>query len=124
MPLGSRSGKFLGFMVNQHGIEANLKKIKALLEMSSPKKLKEVMSVVSRVVVLSRFVPRAKNYCALFFEVIKGSTRFKWTDKCEQAFQAHKEHLGHLPLLSKPIEGEKLYLYLLVSEEAVTAALI
>ena len=29
-------GKFLGFMVNQCGIEANPKKINALLEMSSP----------------------------------------------------------------------------------------
>ena len=38
-------GKFLGFMVNQRGIEANPKKIKALLEMSSPKKPKEVMSL-------------------------------------------------------------------------------
>ena len=39
---GVGSGKFLGFMVNQRGIEANPEKIKALLEMSSPKKPKEV----------------------------------------------------------------------------------
>ena len=31
------SGKFLGFMVNQHGIEVNPKKINALLEISSPR---------------------------------------------------------------------------------------
>ena len=49
-------GKFLGFMVNQHGIEANPEKIKALLEMSLPKKPKEVMSLTGRVAVLSRFV--------------------------------------------------------------------
>ena len=35
-----------------------------------------------------------------------------------------KGHLGCSPLLSKPIEGEKLYLYLTVSEEAVSAALV
>ena len=32
-------GKFLGVMVNQRGIEANREKIKALLEMSSPRKI-------------------------------------------------------------------------------------
>ena len=37
---GVRLGKFLGFMVNQRGIEANPEKIKVLLEMSSPNKLK------------------------------------------------------------------------------------
>ena len=46
-------GKFMGFMVNQKGIEANPEKIKALLEMSSPKKPKEVMSLVGRVAALS-----------------------------------------------------------------------
>ena len=56
--------------------------------------------------------------------MLKGSKKFEWTEKCEQAFQAIKEHLGHSPLLSKPIEGEKLYLYLVVSEDAVSAALV
>ena len=39
---GVFSGKFLGFMVSQRGIEANPKKVKAILEMSSPKTIKEV----------------------------------------------------------------------------------
>ena len=34
---GVGSGKFLGFMVNQQGIEANPEKIKALLEMNIPR---------------------------------------------------------------------------------------
>ena len=53
---GIRSGKNLGIMVNQRGIEANPEKIRALLEMSSPKKPKEVMSLAGRVAVLSRFM--------------------------------------------------------------------
>ena len=35
-----------------------------------------------------------------------------------------KEHLGRPLLLSKPIEGEKLYLYLVVSKEAISTALV
>ena len=53
---GMDSKKFLGFMVNQSGIKANPEKIKALFDMSSPSKPKEVMSLARRVVVLSRFV--------------------------------------------------------------------
>ena len=40
-------GKFLGFMVYQRGIEANPEKIRALLEMSSLKKPKEVMNLAA-----------------------------------------------------------------------------
>ena len=35
---GVSSGKFLGFMVSQRGIEANLDKIQAILDMKLPKK--------------------------------------------------------------------------------------
>ena len=56
--------------------------------------------------------------------MLKGSKKFKYTNKYEQAFLALKEHLGCSPLLSKPIEGEKLYLYLAIFEEAVNAALV
>jgi len=36
------SGKFLGFMVSQRGIEANLEKVKAVLEMEAPRTTKQL----------------------------------------------------------------------------------
>ena len=69
-------------------------------------------------------VSRAADRCVPFFDMLRESNKFEWTDKCEQALQDLKEHLGRPLLLSKPIVGEKLYLYLLVSKEAVSAALI
>ena len=56
--------------------------------------------------------------------MLKGSKKFKWIEKCEQAFLALKERLGQPPLLWKPIEREKLYLYLAISKKAVSATLV
>ena len=56
--------------------------------------------------------------------MLKGSKQFDWTDKCEQAFLALKEYLGCPLLLSKPIEWEKFYLYLTISEKAVSSVLV
>ena len=39
---GVSSSKFLGFMVSQRGIEVNPKKVKAILDMTSPRSVKEV----------------------------------------------------------------------------------
>ena len=50
---GVSSGKFLGFMVSQREIEANPKKVRAILEMSSPKTVKEVQSLTGKVVALN-----------------------------------------------------------------------
>ena len=79
VPLGS------GWASGLHG-KANPEKIKTLLEMSLPKKPKEVMSLPGRVAALSRFVLQATDNCAPFFDVLKGSKRFEWIDKCKQVF--------------------------------------
>ena len=39
---GVSSGKFLGFMISQRGIEANPEKVRAILDMVSPKTIKEM----------------------------------------------------------------------------------
>ena len=47
-----------------------------------------------------------------------------WTEECEKAFQELKMYLGSPLILSKPILGEDLYLYLAVSNSAVNLILI
>ena len=39
---GVESGKFLGFLIDQRGIEANPEKIQAVVDMISPRSVKEV----------------------------------------------------------------------------------
>ena len=77
---GVASGKFLGFMVSHRGIEANLEKIKAILDMKPPQNIKEVQSLTGRVVALSRFVSKATDKCLPFFKVLKKA--FEWMDEC------------------------------------------
>ena len=86
--------------------------------------MKEVQSLTGRVVALSRFILRATDKCLPFFDSLKGSKRFLWDDKCEQVFRSLKEYLNKPPLLSKPIEGEPLYLYLAVMVYVISRALV
>ena len=68
---GVSSGKFLGFTVSQRGIEANPEKVKAILEMSSPRTVKEVQSLTGRIAALNRFVSKATDKCLPFFKTLK-----------------------------------------------------
>jgi len=77
------SGKFLGFMVSQRGIEANPDKVKAIIEVKLPKIVKEVQSLIGKVAALNRFVSRATDKCMPFFKVLKKA--FQWTDECKEA---------------------------------------
>lgn len=54
-------GKFLSYIINQRGIEANTDKIKALVEMRSPQKPKKVQSLNSRIAALSLFLSKTED---------------------------------------------------------------
>ena len=110
---GVASGKFLSFMVSQRGIEANLDKIQAILNMEPSKNIKDVQSLTRQVTTLNRFVSKASDKCLPFFKVLRKA--FEWTNKCQQAFEDFKAYLASTPLLSLSKPGEELYLYLLVS---------
>ena len=119
---GVSAGKFLGFIVNRRGIEANPNKIKAVLDMPSPSGIKEVQRLTGRIAALSRFVSKASDKCQPFFQVLKKA--FQWDAKCEEAFSALKTYLSSPPILVSPIEGELLTLYLAVSDFSTSAVLI
>jgi hypothetical protein len=75
---GVSSRKFLGFMVFQRGIEANPDKIKAMLEMTPPRTVKEVQSFTRRVAALNRLVSRATDKGLPFFKTLRKA--FAWTN--------------------------------------------
>ena len=119
---GVTTGKFLGYMVSQKCIEVNLDKIRAIIEMAPPRNVKEVQSLNSKVVALNRFVLRAMDKCLLFFRMLKKS--FEWTAKCQQAFEDLEAYLSSPLLLSPSKLVEEMFLYLVVSPTAISAALV
>ena len=119
---GVSAGKFLGFIVNNQGIEANPDKIKAVLDMQPPSNIKDVQRLTGRIATLSRFVSRASDKCQPFFQVLKKV--FQWDANCQEAFMMLKTYLSSPPILVSPSEGELLTLYLVVSDFATSAALV
>ena len=111
-------------MVSQRGIEVNLEKIKAILEMPSPKSVKDIQRLAGRIAALNKFIFRSADKCLPFFKLPKNSTRFVWDDQYEEAFTNLKAYLSSLSLLVSPEVGEKLYLYLTASEKTLAAILI
>ncbi|XP_025625973.1 uncharacterized protein [Arachis hypogaea] len=94
------AGKFLGFMITQRGVEANPEKCRAVLEMTSPKNLKDIQRLTGQLTALSRFLGASAQKAIPFFKLMKKGVPFKWET-----------------------EGNAL-LYLSITEEALAAALI
>ena len=119
---GVSDEKFLGFIVNNLGIEENPDKIKAVLDMPPPSGIKEVQCLTGRIAALSRFESRARDKCQPFFQVLKKD--FQWDTKFEEALSALKTYLSSLPILVSPSEGELLTLYLAILGFSISAILV
>ena len=114
--------KFLGFIVNSRGIEANSDKIKVMLDMLPPLNIKDIQRLTGRIAALSRFVSKANDKCQPFFHVLEKA--FQLDAHYNEAFTALKTYLSSSPVLVSPSEGELLTLYLTVSDFSTSAALV
>ncbi|KAL0433294.1 UNVERIFIED_CONTAM: hypothetical protein Slati_2663700 [Sesamum latifolium] len=100
------------------GIEANPDKIMAIRRMKELRSIKEVQQLTGKIAALNRFISRAADRGLPFFKILINTKNFQWTDKCKRAFTELKSYLERPPLLSKSMEGERLWIYLALSNEA------
>jgi len=111
-------------MLTQHGIEANPEKCKAIIEMRSPTTIREVQHLKGRLTAISHFLPKLAEQTQPIVQLLKKSTRFMWTDDCEQIFQKLKTTLTLPPILHKPDTRQPLLVYITATDHTVSTALV
>lgn len=80
---GVTSGKLLGHIVSQKGIEIDPDKVKAIREMPAPKTEKEVRGFIGRLQYVSRFIAKLAIVCEPIFKLLKKDQLVVWDDKCQ-----------------------------------------
>src|SRR5262249_49604435 len=120
---GVSSGKLLGFIVNKRGIEIDPNKAKAISEMPPPKNIKQLRGLIGRLQFVRRFISQHSQKCRPLYELLKGGAVFDWSKTCQKAFNELKSYLASPPILSPPIPGKPLLLYVSVIDDLVGAVL-
>ncbi|KAL6340779.1 hypothetical protein AAG906_027996 [Vitis piasezkii] len=85
------SRKLLGHIVSEHGIEVDLKKIRAILDMPAPKTEREIRGFLGILQYISYFIAKLTNICEPIFRLLKKSQPTIWDDDCHHAFEKIKE---------------------------------
>jgi hypothetical protein len=121
---GVPSGKLLGFIISQQGIEANPKKITAITNMEAPATIKDVQKLTGCMATLNRFISRLGERGLPFFKLLKRQDKFQWTEEAEWALQDLKQHLQSPPILTAPLPEENLLLYIAATTHVISSAII
>lgn len=92
--------------------------------MPNSSSIKKVQRLIGQIVALSRFIFHLINNCEKVFKVLTNQKSFEWMTQCIKGFKDLKSYLTSPPILSKPIDGEELYINLVVSGHIVSSILI
>jgi hypothetical protein len=121
---GVPSGKLLGFIISNQGIEANPVRITAITNMEASATIKDVQKLTGCMAALNRFISRLGERGLPFFKLLKCQDKFQWMEKAEWALQDPKQHLQSPPVLTAPLPGEDLLLYIAATTHVVSSAII
>jgi hypothetical protein len=99
---GVLAGKLLDFLISVRGIEVNLEKIKAILNISRPSCLKDVQRLTGCIAAISRFVRRLGEKAMPLYKLLKKTDKFKWTQEADATLQVLKKMMSSPPILAAP----------------------
>ena len=117
-------GKFLDYLITNWGIEINPNQIDAMKHLKPLSNSKEVQILTGMLAALNRFISKFADHCLPFYKLLKKWKGFQWDEECDAAFQDLKDYLMQAPVLTAPELGEDMFMYLSVSEHAVSAMLL
>jgi hypothetical protein len=121
---GVTKGKILGCLISTKRIDAKPDKIKAIREMEEPKMKKDIQKLNGRVAALNRFISRSAEQSLPLFKALKGRGKIEWGPEQSKAFTELKAYIWDMAILSPPLLSEPLFLYVVASKAAVSAALV
>ena len=124
---GANKGMFLGYLINTDGIKPCAEKVKAVMQLPSPRTIKEVQSLNGKLAGLNRFLSKSAEKSLPLFKTLKKCVKksdFRWTAEAEEAFAQLKNNIAALPTLVAPRPKEELIVYLSDSQGTVSAVLM
>ena len=92
--------------------------------MEAPASIKDVQKLTGCMAVLNRFLSRLGERGLPFFKLLKKQDKFKWSQEAAEALEDRKEHLQSPPILTAPMLGEEMLLYIAATTHVVSTAIV
>ena len=94
--------KFLGHVISPDGIQPIAKRVDALRNLKSPQSKRDVMKVLGCLGFYSCYIKNLHVDSQPFYDLIKDSSPFQWTEEHETLFNSIKERIHKDTVLAVP----------------------
>jgi hypothetical protein len=93
---------FLGHIINKDGLAVDTKKVADILNWKTPTDARGIKSIIGMAGYYRRFIEGFSKIAKSMTALLANKVEFKWTEKCQEAFEALKEKLTTAPVLVLP----------------------
>jgi hypothetical protein len=117
---GVLAGKFLGFIIHEHGIEIDPTKMESINKLQPPQCKNNKQKFLGKLNYLRRFIFNLSGKISAFAPVLwlKSEAEFTWGADQQRAFDDIKTYLSSPPVTKAPMTGIPFRLYI-AAEDAV-----
>ncbi|GFO21951.1 hypothetical protein PoB_004845600 [Plakobranchus ocellatus] len=116
--------KFLGHIIDGHGIRADPQKIEAIVEFPVPTNITELQRFLGMVNQLAKFSPELASQTEPLRQLLKRDSFWSWGHPQEQSFQAVKKNLTSTPVLAHYCGGRETIIAADASNAGLGAVLL
>ena len=85
---GVPTGKLLGYIISERGIEANPEKINAIMSLSKTTSIRGLQKITGCIAALSRFISRLGEKAIPLYRLLKKMDKFVWDAAADEALKA------------------------------------
>jgi hypothetical protein len=97
-----REIKFLGHTISQDGISVDPEKVQEVMDWKPPTTVRQIRSFLGLAGYYRRFILDFSRIAKPMTELLKKGVNFEWSQKCEDAFHALRQHLTTSLVLAQP----------------------
>ena len=103
--------KFLGHAISPDGFQPIAKRVDALRNLKSPQSKRDVMKILGCLGFYSCYITNLHVDSQPFYDLIKNSTPFHWTEEHENLFNSNKERIHKHTVLAVPSTGHPFHIH-------------
>jgi hypothetical protein len=103
--------KFLGHTISQDEISVDPEKVQEVMNWKPPATLRQIRSFLGLAGYYRRFILNFSRIAKPMTKLLKKGVRYEWSQKCEEAFHALRQHLTTTPVLAQPDNTKPFEVY-------------
>jgi hypothetical protein len=103
--------KFLGHTISQDCIAIDPDKVQEVMNWKPPTTVRQIRSFLGLAGYYRRLIPNFSQIAKPMTKLLKKGAKFKWGQKCEDAFHTLRQHLTTSPMLAQPDNNKPFDVY-------------